>query len=361
MSPQVIETMVEELSGPASNPSSIHFFGQKARQKLVRARESMAEFFGCKTQEVLFTSSGTEALNTLIRGAARHLPKGQIITSTIEHSCVALTLAELEREGWEIIALSPGEKGYVDASQVKEAYSEKTKLIVLAAVNNETGVKCPVNAIAKLALKWDIPFLVDGVAWLGKEEFTLHPGIAGICFSAHKIHGPKGIGFAIVRSGLRLSPLLTGGPQEFGRRAGTENLAGILGAAAAVSELRHVLPHAEASMQTLRDELEKGLSERCGAIVNGTGERICNTLNVSFPDIDGETLLIQLDQAGIAASHGSACSAGAMEPSRILVNMGLSHARVRSSLRFSLSRYTTQDEIARCIEALSAFTSALQR
>lgn len=360
VSPKVIEAMIEELSGPASNPSSIHSFGQKARQKLMRARETAANFFGCNLQDILFTSGGTEGMNILIRSAAQAFPKGQIITSTIEHSCVDLTLAQLAHEGWEIIALPPGEKGFVDASQVKEVLSENTRFIVLAAVNNETGVKCPIGAIGRLALKWEIPLLVDGVAWLGKESFTLHQGIAGIAFSAHKIHGPKGVGFAVVRSHLRLSPLLTGGPQEYGRRAGTENLAGIVGAAAALDELRAELPISTAHMSAMRDKLEKGLIEKCGAIVNGTGERVCNTLNVSFPGIDGETLLIQLDQAGIAASHGSACSAGAMEPSRVLLNMGLPHERVGSSLRFSLSRYTSLEEIDFCIEATSQLLPALR-
>lgn len=361
LSPQVIEAMVEELAGPASNPSSQHFFGQKARQKLLRARESVAEFFGSRPQDVLFTSGGTEAMNTLIRSAALHCPKGQIITSTIEHSCITATLNGLAKEGWEILSLSPGEKGFIDGSQVKEALSEKTRFIVLSAVNNETGVKCPISAIGRLARDWEIPFLVDGVAWLGKEEFNLHPGIAGIGFSAHKIHGPKGIGLAIIRPDFRLSPILTGGPQEYGKRAGTENLAGILGAAAAVAELRTALPDAAMRMHNLRDVLEKGLISRCGALVNGTGERISNTLNAAFPGIDGETLLIQLDQAGIAASHGSACSAGAMEPSHVLLHMDLSRDRVRSSLRFSLSRYTTQNEIDRCIEIISAITQAMRQ
>ncbi len=359
LSPKVLEAMLEELSGPASNPSSVHFFGQKARQKILRAREIIADFFHFPPQDVLFTSGGTEAMNTLIHAAASHLPKGQILTSTIEHPCVDRMLTQLARNGWEIIALSPGEKGMVDETQIKNALTEKTRFIVLAAVNNETGVKCPIDAIAGLAKERGIPLLVDGVAWLGKEKFTLHPGISGIGFSAHKIHGPKGAGFALLRSSLRFAPLFVGGPQEYGRRAGTENLAGILGTAAAVTEISTLLPEAEATMRKLRDDLERGLVKSCAGIVNGLGERISNTLNISLLELDGETLLIQLDQMGIAASHGSACSAGAMEPSRILLNMGLSYERIRSSLRFSLSRYTTGSEIAHCLAVMRQIHTTL--
>lgn len=352
LSPKVLEAMLEELSGPASNPSSTHFFGQKARQKLLRARESIAQSLNCLTQEIVFTSGGTESMNMLIRSTAAHLPKGQILTSNIEHSCVDLTLRQLAHDGWEVVFLPPGEKGYIASEQIAEAITDRTRFIVLAAVNNETGIKCPVDAIASLAQSKGIPFIVDGVAWLGKEFFDLHPGITGIGFSAHKIHGPKGVGFIVDRH--RTIPLIFGGPQEYGKRAGTENLAGILGAAVAVEEAIIRLPESRAHMLELQTLLETGLRDTCKVIINGTGERIGNTLNCSFPDADGETLLMQLDQKGIAVSHGSACSAGALEPSRVLTNMGLPYPRVRSSLRFSLSRYTTEVEIQRCVEALSS-------
>ncbi len=349
LSPKALTAMLEELSGPASNPSSVHSFGQKARQKLLRAHETIADFLGCRPQEVIFTSGGTEAMNTLIRSIANTLPKGQIITSTIEHSCVDLMLADLKTAGWEIVALPPGEKGFISLEQIENSISPATRFIVLAAVNNETGVKCPVEAIGEFAQKKGIPFLVDGIAWIGKELFRLPVGISGIGFSSHKFHGPKGVGFAIVRSPMRFFPLLVGGSQQNGKRAGTENLAGILGTVAAIEEIPLVLPEASKRMLALRTTLEEGLS-LSGALINGNGERICNTVNMSFPGVDGENLLIQLDQAGIAVSHGSACSAGAMELSRVLLNMGFLHERVRSSLRFSLSRMTTPEEINRCIE-----------
>jgi len=354
LAPEVLAVLAKAFADDLVNPSSMHWFGQRAKAQLSLAREKIAAFLGIHPREVLFTSGGTESINFLMRGIAGHLPKGKIITSNVEHSAVEATLEVLEKEGWLIERLPVGLYGAVKEDQVRAAIDDKTRCIVLSAVNSETGIKAPIEEIASLADQMGIPFIVDGVAWLGKASFTLHPGVTGIAFSSHKIHGPKGVGLAVVRSSLKKIPsLLTGGSQEFGKRAGTENLEGILGLATAVELLETALPQAELHMKNVRDRLEKALIEQCGAIINGDGPRICNTSNLAFPGIDGETLLIHLDLVGIAVSHGSACSSGSLEPSRVLLNMGLPREIVRSSIRFSISRFTSMEEIEEAIFRIS--------
>lgn len=345
--PRVIQRMVQHLHQGAGNPSSIHAYGQAARSELNRARRSIAAFLNVKPTEILFTSSGTEGANTLLRS----FRKGSIISSDLEHSAVYATLQAMQKEGNEVTFLSPGLHGAATVEAVKEALKPSTSLISLMAVNNETGVKTDIAAIAELAQAAHVPFIVDGVAWLGKELFTIPEGVSALFFSGHKIHCPPGIGFLFVRSTLNLHPFLTGGEQEFGKRGGTENLLGIVGLAEAVRLLSEELPAATLRMEKLRNCLEQGLMEALeGVTLNGSGPRIANTSNLSFEGVEGETLLAQLDLAGIAASHGSACASGALEPSRVLRNMGVSPAQAASSIRFSLSRMTTAEEIERCIE-----------
>jgi cysteine desulfurase len=354
---RVLEAMLSELSPVPSNPSSSHYFGQEAKRRLQSARDLIAHFFNVKSHEVIFTSGGTEAINLLLRGFEM---SGHAITSDVEHSCVYHTMDELRKKGLDVSFLQAGLHGAVQPEQVEQAIRADTRFIVLMAVNNETGVKLDIDAIAQIAQKASIPLIVDGVAWLGKEQFTLHPGISAICFSAHKFHGPKGVGFAIVRPPIKIHPLLTGGQQEFSLRPGTENLAGIIGMAKAIELLNVELPEATHRMAMLRDRLEQGLIEQAAAVVNGTGSRICNTSNLCFPDVGGEDLLIGLDMAGIAVSHGSACSAGALEPSRILLNMGIPHKLARSAIRLSLSRNTTLDEIDRAIAMIATLVRQLR-
>jgi cysteine desulfurase len=356
LAPEVLETMHIALASGPANPSSIHSFGREAKAKLLHSRDIIASYFGVKTKELIFTSGGTEALNFLLKGTIQYLPKGKILTSSIEHSSVEATLSSLEKEGWTVERLPVGSTGAIDKKTIESAIDETIKLLIFSAVNSETGVKAPIDEIATLSVLRGIPLIVDGVAWLGKEPISLHPGISGIAFSSHKIHGPKGIGLAIVRPSLKVAPLLSGGAQEGGRRAGTENLEGIIGFAKAIELLKTVQHDTIANM---RDHFEQLLIEGCGAQVNGQGNRVCNTSNLYFPGIDGETLLIQLDLAGIAASHGSACSAGAQEPSRVLLNMGYSEKVARSSLRFSLSRYTTKEEIESAASIISSIVHIL--
>jgi cysteine desulfurase len=353
LDPRVLEAMLLDLRGGPANPSSVHFFGQKARAHLTEARGQIADFLQVKPHELVFTSGGTESLNMVLRGLFDKQAQGHIITTDIEHQCVYNTIKVLESRGCSVSYLKTGLYGAAKPEEVQAALRPDTRLIALTAVNGETGVKTDLNAIAKIAEGAGIPFVVDGVALLGKELFTIPAGVSAMGFSGHKLHAPKGIGLAFIRSQLKIPPLMTGGDQEGGKRPGTENMAGILGLAKAVTLLRDVLPGATKQMQTLRDHLEHSLKTRLGNVsINGEGERICNTSNLCFSGIDGETLLMHLDLSGIAVSHGSACASGALEPSRVLLNMGLAKEKARSSLRFSLSRETTREEIDQCIETI---------
>ena len=359
---RVLNAMLEDLSSTPSNPSSVHFFGQEARKKLQNARTAIAYFFDVKPNEIIFSSGGTESLNMLIRGAFANRFEGHILSSDIEHSCVYNTLKILENHGCAITFLKTGKWGAVKIEEVEQAIRKDTRLIVLGAVNGETGVKNDIVSIAAIAKKHHIPFVVDGVALLGKERFTIPDGVSAMAFSAHKLHGPKGTGCEFVPRGFKFQPLITGGDQEYSKRAGTENLAGILGMAKAVELLKEELPLATEKMQKLCTRLEQGLKQTIeNIIINGDGPRIANTVNISFPDVDGETLLIQLDLAGIAASHGSACASGALEPSRVLTNMGIDKKRARSSIRFSLSRQTLPQEIEEAIHIISKTVIKLRK
>lgn len=362
LDPDVLQAVIQDLQSPEGNPSSVHAEGQAAKQRLTQARQVIANYLKVKSKEIIFTSGGTEAINAIIRGFFQSYPKAHLITSLVEHSCVYQTALVLQQQGHDITLLPTGLTGAVTADAVKEAIKPSTRLIVLMAVNNETGVKTDIESIAAIAQKSNAFFLVDGVALLGKEPFSIPAGVSAMCFSGHKVHAPKGIGFLFWRAQMNILPMVTGGHQEFNRRAGTENIPGIVGLAKAVSLLDHVLPTAMDRMRMLRDRLEERLlSALPFAVVNGEGPRVANTLNMSFPGIDGESLLMHLDQKGIAVSLGSACSSGAIEPSRILLNMGVPMELARSAVRFSLSRFTTKDEIDVCIETVVAIVRSLKR
>lgn len=338
--PAVIEAMVEVYRLGPSNPSSIHSWGQEARSMLTAARREIAEHLGVKPRELVFTSSGTEALNMLVRpDNHRH-----IITSNLEHAAVFNILNDRDN----VTALAPGEQGAVTAEALRDAIRPDTDLIVLMAVNNETGAKTDLDAIAAIAHDAGIPLVVDGVAWVGKEPIAIPSGVSAMAFSAHKFHGPRGIGGTYISRSFNVDPLIIGGGQEQGRRSGTEDLPAIVAMAKAFS----LLPEQE-MVTTLRDRLEQNLIDSIPDIaINGTGPRIGNTTNIAFGGVDGESLLMTLDMEGIAASHGAACASGALEPSRVLRNMHYDAARAGSSIRFSLSRNNTQAEVDRAADII---------
>lgn len=354
LDPRVLEAVVLDLKTYYGNPSSVHGFGQASRNRLIKSRHLIAQAFQVKPSEVIFTSGATEALNMVLKGICGGSNSGaHIVTSSVEHAAVYGTCKSLEEQGAQVSYLEPGLWGAVTAEAVRQAIRPHTRLIALMAVNNETGVKTDVEAIASIAEEKQIPFLVDAVAWLGKEAFIIPRGVSAICFSGHKIHAPKGIGVAIIRSHVKLQPLIIGGEQEFGRRGGTENMSGIIGFAEAIRLMQEELIPAIERMELLRDKLEQRLlSELPNVVVNGQGPRIGNTSNLSFLGIEGEALLTALDMEGIAVSHGSACASGALEPSRILLNMGIPMEQARTAIRFSLSRFTTEEEIHRCAEVV---------
>lgn len=350
--PRVLESVSTELER-FGNPSSVHCFGQESRKHLVQAHHTIASFLNVKPNEIIFTSSGTEALNMVIRGLLSAAPGGHVISSSVEHSAVYATIKQCENSGIQSTFISPGPWGAVSPDAVRDALKSNTRLIALMSVNNETGVKTDIEGIAKIAYEAGVPLIVDGVAHLGKELFQIPQGVMAMCFSGHKIHAPKGIGFAFIRQSLKLSPLISGGDQEFGRRGGTENMPGIIGLEKAIQLLSTELPQASEVMRQLRDRFEQQVMNKIdGVTINGQGPRVVNTSNLAFRGIEGETLLTRLDMEGIAVSHGSACASGALEPSRILLNMGMPQEVAMSSIRFSLSRFTTQDEIDRCVDVL---------
>ncbi|HSX12785.1 MAG TPA: cysteine desulfurase family protein [Rhabdochlamydiaceae bacterium] len=346
---RVLEAMLAELEKEPANPSSVHSFGREAKNRLQAARRTIADYLQVKPSELFFFSSGSEALNTLLRSFSR----GHIITSDIEHSAVHKTVQLLEKRAVSATYLSTGLWGAVQPEQVRKAIRPETQLIILSAVNSETGVKNPIEEIASIAKEASIPFIVDAVSLLGKEPFKIADGVSAIVFSAHKFHGPKGVGLAWIHPRFKWEPLITGGDQELSKRAGTENLWAIIGCAKAIALLNQELPEAAQRMQQLRDRFENKLQEQLPHVqINGQGPRVVNTSNLSFLGIDGEDLLIKLDLNGLAASHGSACSSGALEPSRVLRNMGLSKEEAGSAIRFSLSRMTTEEEIDQAIDLI---------
>lgn len=356
---RVLQAVVETLKKELGNPSSVHAAGREARQLIEKSRERIARFFGVSPREIIFTSGGTEAAHLLLCGVMTREPKGHLITSNVEHACVYHTAQLLEKRGYEVTFLPAGRWGAVQPEAVAAAIRPATRLITLMGVNNETGVKTDWRAVAQIAQDARIPFVLDGVALLGKEPFSLPIGVSGAFFSAHKIHGPKGVGVCVCRQTLKLAPLWQGGGQEGGRRAGTENIAGIVGLAEAITILENEQNAFTNHMNALRHRLEEGLfGQLPGVTVNGEGPRISNTVNLSFEGVDGEVLLMQLDaMEGIMVSHGSACSAGALEPSRVLLNMGISG---RSSIRFSVGRTTTEQEVDTVIAAVTKIVKRLR-
>jgi cysteine desulfurase len=348
LDPLVRKEMEREFALTPLNPSSFHRQGQLAKSLLLSARSSIAQFFGIPHNHLLFTSTATEGLIWLIDHFSKN--GAPIISTSIEHAAIYEPLKRLSQT---ITFLPTGEKGHIELIDLEEAITHETGLIILAAVNSETGVKNPIKEIAALTHRRGIPLVIDGVALLGKEDVILYEGISAAVFSAHKVHGPKGVGCIAMPKLIKLNPLFLGGGQEYGLRSGTENLAGIMGFAKALEILGKNLPLFSSHMKTLQETFEKAiLGALPGSCINGSGPRTVNVSNIYFPDLDAETLLIALDQKGICASHGSACSSGSLEPSRVLLQMGVSRIKAKHSVRFSLSRFTTELEIKEAIKLI---------
>jgi cysteine desulfurase len=348
--PGVLEVLEETLQDVYGNASSIHSEGQSARRVLENARETVAAFIGATARELVFTSGGTESNNAAIFGAVPAVGRFHIVTTSIEHPSVAEAVRELERRGAEITRVAPARNGEVAAASVIEAIRGETRLVTVMLANNETGVVQPVEAIGQATRERGVHFHVDAVQGAGKIPIDVtRIGADTLSLSAHKLHAPKGIGALYVRRGVTMSTHLHGGAQERRRRAGTENVPFAAAFAAAVR-----LPTTAPQIERLRDRFEEKLrSSPLDVHVNGAeARRLPNTSNVTFAGADGEGIVIALDLSGVAVSTGSACSSGRVEPSPVLLAMGLSPDDARATVRFSLSRFTTEEEVDRVAELL---------
>jgi cysteine desulfurase len=361
--PEVVQAMLVYLTERYGNPSSVHRFGQLARQGIEEARAQVASLIRCADSELTFTGGGTEAINTVVRGLlAARAPRKRIVTSTVEHSATRELCQQLAREGAEIVEIPVDQGGLLDLEQLRQSVTEETALVSLLWANNETGVLFPVREVAEVCKARRVPFHCDGTQAVGKLPVDVKAlGVDAMSFAAHKFHGPKGVGAFYARRGLRVRPLLIGGPQETGRRGGTENVPGIVGMGKAAELAVAALPQMERVAQ-LRDRLERGILERIeGAAVNGsTAQRLPNTTNIGFPRLEAEAILLLLSEQGVCASAGAACSSGSLEPSHVLKAMQVDERLAHGAIRFSLSRYTTEAEVDRALEVLPGVIRRLQ-
>jgi cysteine desulfurase len=366
VAPDVAEAMARATSDLFGNPSSVHHFGQQAKAALDEARTSVAALLGAEPSEVVFTGGGTEADNFAIRGLAEALePTGRrhLIASGIEHEAVLNTLKALARRGWRTTILPVGSSGIVDPDALQEALADDTALVSVMHANNEIGTIQPVGALAALAHARGALFHTDAVQSAGKIPVDVaRLGADLVAISAHKFNGPKGVGALWIRRGIRMLPILTGGKHERNRRAGTENVPGLVGMGVAAAGAVAKIDREAARLTTLRDRLEAGIVERVdGTAVNGATEpRVPNTTNISFDRVEAESLLIALDLEGIAVSTGSACSSGTLEPSHVLKAMGLPPHRTQNSLRFSLGRFSTDAEVDRVLDTIPTLVQKLR-
>jgi cysteine desulfurase len=364
--PEVVDRMTAALRDEFGNPSSVHHFGQQAKAAIDEARTSVAALLGADPSEVLFTSGGTESDNIAIRGAAEAAePAGRrhLIASAIEHEAVLNTLKALAKRGSRTTLLAVGQSGITSPEALRDALAGDTALVSVMHANNEIGTIQPIAALARLARERGALFHTDAVQSAGKIPIDVKAmGVDMLSVSAHKFYGPKGVGALWIRRGLRVLPLLTGGRQERSRRAGTENVAGIVGMGVAARIARGKMEEEGARLSLLRDRLEAGiLAAVPGTAVNGALEpRVPNTTNISFDRVEAESLLIALDLGGIAVSTGSACSSGTLEPSHVLKAMGFNAHRAQNSIRFSLGAANTQSEIDRVIAVLPGIVDKLR-
>ncbi len=348
--PEVLEAMRPYFGERFGNASSIHHHGQETRAAVERARESVAALLGCRASEVVFTSGGTEADNLAVSGLTR--PGDHVITSTTEHHAVLNACKHLAEHrgmaGSEVTYVPVDGRGLVDPADVKHAIRPNTKLITIMFANNETGVVQPVAEIGKIAAEADVYFHTDAVQAAGKIPIDVNKiGCDLLTISGHKMHGPQGVGALYVRKETQLEPMLYGGSHERSRRAGTENVPGIVGLSKAAELASAGFERGDdRKMAAARDELERELLSIEGTGLNGEGAvRVPNTTNIYFDGIEGEALVIALDLKGLAVSTGAACSSGAIEPSHVLLAMGLRPDRAKASIRFSLGKQNTAEDV----------------
>ena len=364
IAPEVLEAMLPFLRDYYANPSSMYSFGGQVARHIKTAREQVADLLGAEPTEIIFTSCGSEGDNTAIRAALAAQPnKRHIITTRVEHPAVLNLCKRLEKEGYRVTYLAVNGKGQLNLKELKAALSDDTALISVMAANNETGNLFPIERIGQLAKERGILFHVDAVQAVGKVPLNMRESAVDfLVLSGHKLHAPKGIGALYVRKGVRFRPLIVGGHQERGRRAGTENVPSIVALGKAAELAKQHFGEENTRVRNLRDRLEQGLlSTISHCQVNGhPALRLPNTTNIGFKYIEGEAILLSLDRYGICASSGSACTSDSLEPSHVLQAMGLPYSILHGSTRFSLSRYTTDAEVDRVLEVMPAIVEKLR-
>lgn len=366
MSDVAVRAMLPYLQEIYANASSVHLLGQRSAAALFSARQQVAQVLNCAPKEFFFTSGGSEADNqALISAAALGKKQGKchIVSTAMEHHAILHTLEALEAQGFTVTLLRPQADGIVTATQVAEAITDTTCLISVMYANNETGAIQPIREIGALCRKRGVLFHTDAVQAAGHLTINVQrDNIDMLSLSAHKFHGPKGIGLLFAKSNIQLTSLIRGGGQERGKRAGTENLPSIIGLATALKDAQEHMQQNTAYITGLRDALRNGLDKIDGAGFNGSREHcLPGTVNYSFQGVNGETLLSLLSNEGICCSSGSACSAGSLEPSHVLLALGLSHETAKSALRFSLCEYNTMDEVQTIITKVTEAVNRLRR
>lgn len=366
MSDVAVKAMLPYLQEIYANASSVHLLGQRSAAALFSARQQVAQVLNCAPKEVFFTSGGSEADNqALISAAALGKKQGKchIVSTAMEHHAILHTLEALQAEGFTVTLLRPQADGIVTVTQVAEAITDTTCLVSVMYANNETGAIQPIREIGALCRKRGVLFHTDAVQAAGHLAIDVqHDNIDMLSLSAHKFHGPKGIGLLFAKNNIQLTSLIRGGGQERGKRAGTENLPGIIGLAVALKEAQENMQQNTAYITGLRDALRNGLDKIDGAGFNGSREHcLPGTINYSFRGVNGEALLSLLSNEGICCSSGSACSAGSLEPSHVLLALGLSHETAQSALRFSLCEYNTMDEVQTIITKVTEAVNRLRR
>ena len=350
MSEKALEAMMPFMREIYGNPSSLHSVGQEAAEALVKAREKVASCLGCRASEIIFTSGGSEADNQAIISAARigeKKGKKHIISTAIEHHAVLHTLKKLEKEGFEVTLLPVYDNGIIKISDLESSIRDDTCLVTIMFANNEIGTIQPVKEAAKICAERKILFHTDAVQAAGHLPINVNEmDIDMLSLSAHKFHGPKGVGVLYAKKGIRITNIIEGGAQERGRRGGTENIPGIVGSAAALEESLEKSAKTNAHLTEMRDRLIRGLSEMPHSVLNGDQEkRLSGNVNMCFEGIEGESLLLLLDDRGICASSGSACTSGSLDPSHVLLALGRPHEVAHGSLRLSISEDITPEEV----------------
>ena len=365
MSEAAIAAMTQCMREEYGNPSSLYRIGQQAKETLENARQEIAAVINAEPREIYFTSGGSEADNQAIRSAAlagKRKGKNHIISTAFEHHAVLHTLEQLKTEGFEVTLLDVHTNGVVRPEEVEAAIRPETCLVTVMTANNEIGTIQPIREIGEICRARKVPFHTDAVQAVGPLDIDVKAeNIDYLSASAHKFHGPKGVGFLYARKGLPLLPLINGGAQEKGKRAGTENLPGIVGMAAALKESVSERDAEAARLTVLRDRLIAGLNEIPHSSLNGDAEkRLPGNVSFCFEGIEGESLLLLLDEKGISASSGSACTSGSLDPSHVLLAIGLPHEVAHGSLRLSIGEYNTMEEIDHIIETVPKVVAYLR-